>query len=370
MTQYGVLSAWEAKQAGCKISQESIEEVDHLALEDPGPRRGFRIPGHRRARRRPDQAERRAAQHGRGRPGKPLHLRRPAGSWCPGRRSATRACPRRLKEVEAKQPAARRRGERQGEHRSAPRPGGRDPRQSAGSAGHYEHGTSRTGGPIITSTPTNAMPVSASWPKGESEKEPRWYTDGAQFLIRNQDENGSWTHRRSQRRDKTPDTAFADPVSLAFLEEEHREGVRLRRQHAGCRPRIAQGDRQRVGLRGARCCPCREWTSAAGAAADPAESRGRRLREGDRGLGPIAAQRGGDPGGQACRLAPPPGRRPLAARPASPRCRRCGNSSNLDHVPALIYALGDPDLDVACEACDALRRLTRSPGKGADHRPN
>ncbi len=42
-----------------------------------------------------------------------------------------------------------------------------------------------------------------------------------------------------------------------------------------------------------------------------------------------------------------------------------GNSSNLNLVPTLIYALGDPDDGVAGQACQALRRLTRSPGKGA-----
>ncbi len=84
MTQYGVLSAWEAKQAGCKISRASVEKVADWLLKTQDPGGGFGYQGTVSAENLVDQTERRARQHGRRRPGKPLRVRRPAGAGSPG----------------------------------------------------------------------------------------------------------------------------------------------------------------------------------------------------------------------------------------------------------------------------------------------
>ena len=47
MTQYGVLSSWEAMQAGFDVPMESIEGGDELALAHPRPQRRIRLSGER-----------------------------------------------------------------------------------------------------------------------------------------------------------------------------------------------------------------------------------------------------------------------------------------------------------------------------------
>jgi hypothetical protein len=41
----------------------------------------------------------------------------------------------------------------------------------------------------------------------------------------------------------------------------------------------------------------------------------------------------------------------------------CRMPRDLDNVPVLIYALSDPDPDIAYEANDGLRRIARSPSE-------
>ena len=92
--------------------------------------------------------------------------------------------------------------------------------------------------------------------EGRTDKEPAWYNDGARFLLKKQEDNGSWTHEGLPF-GKDPRHGLCRLVPLAFLEAEHREGLRLRREHVGGRPRALQGDRRRDGLAGQGASPCR-----------------------------------------------------------------------------------------------------------------
>ena len=75
MTQYGVLSAWEAKQAGFSVSLSSMERAANWLLSTQDPSGGYGYQGElgEPANLVPQNSSQ--TQHDGGRPGKPLHLR-------------------------------------------------------------------------------------------------------------------------------------------------------------------------------------------------------------------------------------------------------------------------------------------------------
>ena len=75
MTQYGVLSAWEAKQAGFSVSPDAMERAANWLLSTQDPSGGYGYQGELRRTGEAGAAERRQTQHDGGRPGKPLYLR-------------------------------------------------------------------------------------------------------------------------------------------------------------------------------------------------------------------------------------------------------------------------------------------------------
>ena len=89
MTQYGVLSSWEAAQAGFPVPIESMEAVMAWLMHTQDPSGGFGYQGTESKDNRPGDAERGAAQHVGGRPGKRLHLLHVAGNGRKGRKKAT-----------------------------------------------------------------------------------------------------------------------------------------------------------------------------------------------------------------------------------------------------------------------------------------
>ena len=197
--------------------------------------------------------------------------------------------------------------------------------------------------------------------EGKSQPEPRWYTDGANFLIGAQHADGSWAMKDSLG-GKTSDTAFATLFLLRSskksIEKAYGYGESMLVAGRGLSKETAS-----VRVSGGKVLPVPRWTSAAE-------------------LLPILQNRDGDAFDQgiaALEQLPPKEAEVLAARHAGllrrllddrsrlarlAAIRAIANGGNLDLTPALVHALGDPDLGVAVQACDALRRLTRTPGKG------
>ncbi len=196
--------------------------------------------------------------------------------------------------------------------------------------------------------------------EGQVDPEPKWYTDGARYLLHLQGADGSWTTEKSPA-GITADTAFG----ALFL---------LRSSKKSIEKAYGYGESTMVGGRGlpkettnlqvaggkVRVVP--KWTTAA-ELLPVLKKRDEAFEQGIAALGQLPPVEAEIVAAKDADLL----RRLVADRSPATRIaavRAIGNGANLDLTPRLIYALGDPDEDVTREACDALRRLTRSPGPG------
>jgi len=197
------------------------------------------------------------------------------------------------------------------------------------------------------------------------EKEPAWYNDGVRLLLQLQSQDGSWKERCGV----VPDTAFA----MLFL---------LRSMKQSIEKAHGLGDGILVGGRGlpkeTEKIAVREGNVVAHSALAPKQSL----------LAALEGQSGTDRAQALEQLAELPDAevetllgphverlRQLVGDP-SPEARLTAVEAlvavgDLDSVPALIYALTDPDARVMLKARDALRRLSRKPdGFGLPSKPD
>jgi hypothetical protein len=194
----------------------------------------------------------------------------------------------------------------------------------------------------------------------------KWYDDGVRFLLKTQAENGSW-----QGQEGLPiNTAFA----VLFLIRSTQKSIEKVRSF---------GDGTLVGGRGLPKQTSRVEVRSGKVVAQPMDQRVEQVlavlenrenpdyQQAIEALGELPAQQlEALMGGQAERLRRLAGDESAEARRAA--VRALAKTHSLDNVPTLIYALSDTDAEVAREARDALRRISRKPfGFGlADPRTN
>jgi len=201
------------------------------------------------------------------------------------------------------------------------------------------------------------------------EENPKWYDDGVRFLIKTQAENGSWTG-----------TNEGPPVNTAFgtlfLLRSTKKSIEKARSFGdgllvGGRglPKETGGAEVRMGKVVAKPLVERveELLAVLESRENPAFEQALEL------LGELPPQElEALKGGQAAKLRRLAGDRAPSGWPEARRAavRALAKTGNLDNVPTLIYALGDADAEVAREARDALRRISRRPGGfGLSERP-
>jgi hypothetical protein len=201
---------------------------------------------------------------------------------------------------------------------------------------------------------------------GKWEKEPKWYSDAARWLVNHQEDNGSWTPKMKEGVSPcgaTPDTAFA----TLFLLRSSKKSIEKAFGFGDSILVVGRGlpsQTGKVAVSGGKVVPELEWKTAEQLLPVLEKDGGGEFEKGIEALAQLPAREIGRlAAGDADLL------RRLAAD-KSPKIRLAavraiGRSDQLDLMPVLIYALGDPDGTVAVEACDAVRRLTRTPGKRA-----
>ncbi len=201
---------------------------------------------------------------------------------------------------------------------------------------------------------------------GDSKDGPKWYNDGVAFVKENQKEDGSW---RSSGSGSTPATAFA----ILFLMRSTKKSIQKAKNLGGGMLVGARGlpkDTDQVELLGGKVVAKAKMGAA------------------DRLLKLINATEDVDYSQAADLLAElPPHEAEAATKKHTEAFRRLvadkspeariaairalATHRNLENVPTLIYALTDPDLVVLREARDALRRIGRKPkGFGLTEEPS
>jgi hypothetical protein len=363
MTQYGVLSAWEATQAGYKVSPETIEAVTQWLLKTQDPTGAFGYQGTVS----PTTAlvKQRDVRHSMAAAGLgSLYICADLLGFTPRAQKRDENLPSALKEIKAAKPAPA-----EGANPAA----NIDPRrvreaEIRGNAWITRHRDLHRK-EWWTFYYLYAYERYASFrelAEGRSDREPAWYSEGAGFLLRSQAEDGSWSTTKSTS-GKTADTAFA----TLFLLRSSRKSIEKAYGFGDSTLVAGRGlpkDTANVAVSRGKVLPVPRWTSA-------------------QELSPILEKPDGDAfqsGIAALVQLPAPEAAVLAAKhpdlllrlvaDRSPQARiaavrALGNSGDLEQAGTLIRALGDPDMEVVYEACDAMRRLTRSLGKEPLSRP-
>jgi len=197
--------------------------------------------------------------------------------------------------------------------------------------------------------------------EGKSEPEPAWYNDGVRFLLRYQKENGSWdAEAGASGCGPVPDTGFG----ILFLVRSSRRSIERARDFGSgvlIGGRGLPRDAQQLVVRGGQVVnkPLLGPAERLLASIDDVEDL-----EADSDLEGLAELGTDDVrtlvsrhGEKLRRLA---GSGSPEARAAA--LRTLAKARNLDHVPVLIYALRDPDPRVVREAEEGLRWISRRIG--------
>jgi len=197
------------------------------------------------------------------------------------------------------------------------------------------------------------------------ESEPEWYNDGVRYLLRTQAADGSWQSKCGP----TVDTAFG----ALFLMRSMKKSIERARAFAGGRMRAGRGLPRLetpVAIREGRVVPLCDAQTVARllpAISDPQHPSFADAVQLLEALGPSEAPKlVRQHQSQLVSLV----RHPSAqVRLAAVRVLGAGQSHSV--VPALIYALSDPDPRVMRGARDALRRVARRPeGFGLSDAPD
>ena len=356
MTQYGVLSAWEATQAGFKVSPDSIEAVTTWLLKTQDPNGGFGYQGtvapsnglvkQHEIKHSMSAAGLgslyicadllglvpRAEKRDENLPAAPCEVKGRQPPAAAGLNPQTKIDPRRLKDTEIR-----------GNHWLGAH---YDMRRKEWWTFYYLYAYERY---------ASFRELS----EGRADPEPKWYTDGARYLLHLQAQDGSWTTDKSPSR-STPDTAFA----TLFLLRSSKKSIEKAYGYGDSTLVAGQGlpkDTTNLQVAGGKVRAVPKWATAAALLPILEKRDDPAFDQGIAALGQLPPAEAGILAAKNQDLL----RRLVADRSPATRIaavRVIGRSANLDLVPKLIYALGDPDEPVALEACDALRRLTRSSG--------
>jgi hypothetical protein len=350
MTQYAVLSSWEAMNKGFNVPMESIEKVLSWLMHTQDPSGGFGYQGN------PSKDATLVSQS------EVKHGMTVAGLgsvyMCSSMLGMVAKLDKRqndlppaLKEIRAKDKSNER-----GNYKS--RIETKLVHETEGRANQWLQKNYQIDPPGYTHYYLYALERCMSFRdycERKVEEEPRWYNDGAQLLIKTQGSKGEWVSGAGA----VPDTSFG----VLFLLRSMQRTIRKIDPYG---PGTLVGSRglpkdlSKVELRGGRVVP-RELSG-------PAEKLLKALgemqgKDFDRSVDALAEL----PNDKMETLAPKDremirqlvSNNSVSARLAA--VRALGRTRDLDNVEVLIYALTDPDAGVARAANDGLLRISRSP---------
>jgi hypothetical protein len=202
--------------------------------------------------------------------------------------------------------------------------------------------------------------------EGQTQPEPRWYNEGVEFLRRSQGEDGSWKSAQPANATAPVDTAFA----VLFLLRGTQKSIKKVEEGIVSGNKGLPDDLSKISL------------DASGKVVDeketpPIENLLKLLEDPDNPDGdlmdeiPTVLTLGDDPAKRAEQVA----RLRRMAVNGSYQARltavkTLGRDRDLDNVPALIFALSDPDWRVQKAARDGLRFISRKfDGFGMPEKP-
>jgi len=346
MTQYGVLSAWEAKQAGYPMPLESIEAVTIWLLKTQDPSGAYSYQGTVSDTFQPVAQIAKDIRHSMVAAGLgSLYICADMlGMVKPARKDDD--LPSALKELKSKK-------------ETGPLTTRIDPRlvreaQARGNRWMAENYKINPGGWICYYL--YALERYCSFreaAEGKSDKEPKWYNDGVRYLIDSQASDGHWHTQASP----TADTAFAVLFLLRSTKKsiQHARGLGAGTLVGG---RGLPRDTSRVELRQGKVVPRPLLGPAEALLAALNDSSGSKTAEAIEALAELPPKQSRVLVNKHKEKL----RQLVAGRAPEARIaavRALGRTGDLNHVPTLIYALTDPDPEVVRQARDALRRISR-----------
>ena len=346
MTQYGVLSAWEATQVGFRVPLQSVEEVTIwlLRTQDPTGQYGYQgklSDGSKLVAQKETRPSMTAAGMG------SLYICADLLGLIERVQRRDDGLPRALKEIKEAAPGAAKSQTRV------------DPAlvQAALARGDRWLGAHPTVNPpqwtfyyLYALERYQSFREEAS---GNIDKEPRWYNEGVRYLIKSQNENGSWKSNSGE----VPSTAFG----VLFLLRSMKKSIERARDYGAGTLVGGRGlpkQTSRVEVREGKVVPKMLLGSAEkllAALDDPDDPQYAKAIDALAALEPKQAE-----------TLAAKHRRTLQelAADESPEARiaavrALGAGGDLDNVPTLIYAMGDPEPAVVRQARDGLRRISR-----------
>ncbi len=350
MTQYGVLSSWEAAQVGMPMPVDSIEGVTSWLLKTQDPSGGFGYQGalgSGNALVGQSDVKQSTTAAGLG----SLYICATLLGIGPKIEKSNDNLPAALKEVKSKE-------EERNRSKVQTRIDGRLVREAQARGTQWMQANYKIDPPGWTHYYLYALERYMSFmelSERKQEREPRWYDDGARYLIKTQAADGSWQSAAGA----VPDTAFA----VLFL---------LRSMKKSLEKAYTYGDGTLVGGRGlpkeTGRVEVRGGQVVARPLLGPAEGllaalENQKIKDSDAAIELLAALPAPDVeafvakhGDKIRRLV---GNESPETRLAA--VRALGKTRDLDEVPVLIYALTDPDSDVVRAAHNALLRISRNP---------
>ena len=364
MTQYGVLSAWEATQGGFRVPEETIRKMSSWLLRTQDPTGGFAYQGTLSPSFVPVQQDTVTLSMSAAGLGSLYICADLLGLIVPPGARVDEDLPPALHEVKDEALT-----------KTTPLAGPIDPKlfREAEARGMGWMGQNYKIDPgqyayYYLYALERCMSFRELW-QAKAEKKaadgPFWYNDGVDFLRKTQAENGSW----HQTCGPAPDTAFG----VLFLIRSTQKSIRKARNF---------GDGTLVGGRGlpketdrARIQDGKVVVRPLVSAADEllAVLEGSEAPDFSRAVDLVAALPPDEAETvvkkHAEKLRSLAGNESPEARMAA--VRALSKAGGLDNVPTLIYALTDPDFEIVVAARDGLRRISRNPtGFGLPGRPD
>jgi len=344
MTQYGVLSTWEAAQVGFKMPQETVDAVATWLLRTQDPSGGFGYQGTVSPTFTPVKQD-----------GVRLSMTA-AGLGSLYICSALLGIAEPIEREEDLPPALREVKEKQAAPEVKTRVDAKLVREAQQRGNRWMTANYQIDPPGWTHYYLYALERYWSFRElidGPSEHYPKWYNDGARYLLRTQKPDGSWQSQSGQ----VPDTAFA----ILFLLRSTKKSIeRSRELGAGLLvggrglPKETAGARVRGGQVVAK--PMLGSADALLAAMEnPANEESVRTLESLAELAPEEVRT--LLSGHAAKLRTLAGGTSADARLAA--VRALAATRDIREVPTLIYALTDPDPPVVLAADEGLRRIAR-----------
>ena len=348
MTQYGVLSSWEATQAGFHVPLESIEGVTEWLLHTQDPGGGFGYQG--------------ILSTGNGlvpqSDVRPSMASAGAGSLyiCASllglidKKEEKEVLPAALKEVKVKENGKERiktridvRLIREAESRSKEWMAKNNKIDPAQWCYYYLYALER------------CMSFRELFDH-KTEREPEWYNEGAEFLMKAQAPNGSWPNGQCQA---VPDSAFAVLFLLRSTKKSIEKAISFGEGTMISGFGIPK-DTDRLEVRNGKIVPKKLLGDAASMLDSLDKPDGRDFTKSVELLADLPSDKmeslTSKYGDKIRKLVE--NKSPQARFAA---VRLLGKTRDLDNVEALIYALTDPDPTVVCAANEALLRIRRIP---------